>query len=175
MQINNVYFLPGDDPAGWTVTSTINNNDASRFGAFSTVTLRGKKAGQLDFEYQLSVSKQTTDIIVSLSRTNNTGKPVEIGDMDYFVSGDARLGGTVEGWISLGTHSRNRDEYELWPREIRVSSGGPIRRPHLQHRGKAGPPGSDFYQPAHPADGVRHQEQIGRASGRERGENSVVA
>jgi hypothetical protein len=26
MQINKVYFLPGDDPAGWTVTSAVNNN-----------------------------------------------------------------------------------------------------------------------------------------------------
>jgi len=34
--------------------------------------------------------------------------------MDYFVSNDARLGGTVDKWITLGTCSRNRDYYDLW-------------------------------------------------------------
>ena len=115
MQMNNVHFLPGDDPSGWTVTNSVNRNDSNTLGAFETVTLRGKKAGQLDFEYRISVSKTNTDILVSLGRTNNTGKPVEVGEMDYFVSSDARLGGTVDAWISLGTHSRNRDEYELGP------------------------------------------------------------
>ena len=114
MQINNVYFLPGDDPAGWTVTSAVNNNDASKFGAFSTVTLRGKKAGQLDFEYQISASKTGSDILISLGRTNNSGKEVDINEMDYFVSGDARLGSTSDRWIALGTQSRNRDYYDLW-------------------------------------------------------------
>ena len=33
--------------------------------------------------------------------------------MDYFVSGDVRLGSTNDRWIALGTHSRNRDLYEL--------------------------------------------------------------
>jgi hypothetical protein len=115
MQMNNVYFLPGDDPSGWAVTSSLNNADTNKYGSFTTVTLRGKKAGQLDFLYRLSVSKTGDDILVSLGRTNNTGKPADVGDMDYFVSSDVRLGGTEEGWISLGTHSRNRDEYELWP------------------------------------------------------------
>jgi len=114
MQINNVYFLPGDDPAGWTVTSAVNNNEASKFGAFSTVTLRGKKAGQLDFEYQISASKTGSDILISLGRTNNSGKEVDINEMDYFVSGDARLGSTSDRWIALGTQSRNRDYYDLW-------------------------------------------------------------
>src|SRR5208283_4433260 len=53
------------------------------------------------------------DILVSLGRTNNTGKTVNVGEMDYFVSADARLGGTEDKWISLGTHSRNRDLYDL--------------------------------------------------------------
>jgi hypothetical protein len=77
------------------------------------VTLRGRKPGQLDFEYQISVGKTGNDILVSLGRTNKTGKAVDIGDMDYFVSDDARLGGTADKWIALGTHSRNRDLYEL--------------------------------------------------------------
>jgi hypothetical protein len=33
--------------------------------------------------------------------------------MDYFVSTDARLGGATDKWISMGTHSRNRDLYDL--------------------------------------------------------------
>ena len=114
MQINDVYFLPGDDASGWTVTSAVNQNDTNNLGSFVTVTLRGKKAGQLDFEYRLSVSKTNNDILVSLGRTNNTGKEVDIDDMDYFVSGDARLGSTSDRWISLGTQSRNRDYYDLW-------------------------------------------------------------
>jgi len=50
-----------------------------------------------------------------LGRSNNTGKDAALGDMDYFVSADARLGGTTDKWITLGTQSRNRDYYELWP------------------------------------------------------------
>jgi len=51
---------------------------------------------------------------VSLGQSNNTGKAVDIEDMDYFVSSDARLGGTTDKWIALGTQSHNRDYYELW-------------------------------------------------------------
>ena len=114
MRLNDVHFLPGDDPSGWTVTSSVNNNDSNNLGSFVTVTLRGKKPGQLDFEYQISASKTGNDILVSLGRSNNIGKAVDIGDMDYFVSSDARLGGTTDKWIALGTQSRNRDYYELW-------------------------------------------------------------
>ena len=114
MRLNDVHFLPGDDPSGWTVTSSLNNNDSNNLGSFVTVTLRGKKPGQLDFEYQISVSKTGNDILVSLGRSNKTGKAVDVGDMDYFVSDDARLGGATDKWITLGTHSRNRDLYELW-------------------------------------------------------------
>jgi hypothetical protein len=114
MQMNNVCFLPGDDASGWTITSSVNNNDANIYGSFVTVTLKGTKPGQLDFEYQISANKTNNDILVSLGRSNNTGKSVDIGDMDYFVSTDARLGGTVDKWISLGTCSRNRDYYDLW-------------------------------------------------------------
>jgi hypothetical protein len=114
MQLNDVHFLPNDDPTGWTVTSSVNNNDSNNLGSFTTVTLRGKKAGQLDFEYQLSVSKDNNDILVSLGRSNRTAKAIELGDMDYFASSDARLGGTSDKWITLGTQSRNRDLYELW-------------------------------------------------------------
>ena len=113
MRLNNVHFLPGDDPSGWSVTPSVNNNDSNNLGSFATVTLRGRRPGQLDFEYQISVSKTGNDILVSLGRTNKTGKAVDLGDMDYFVSDDARLGGTADKWIALGTHSRNRDLYDL--------------------------------------------------------------
>ena len=114
MRIDGVHFLPGDDPSGWTVTSSANNDETNNLGSFATVTLLGKKPGQLDFDYHISVSKTGTDILVSLGRTNRTGKDVPLGDMDYFVSEDARLGGTTDKWITLGTQSRNRDYYELW-------------------------------------------------------------
>ena len=113
MMLNDVYFLPGDDPAGWAMTSSVDNNDSNSLGSFTTVTLRGRKPGQLDFEYRLSVSKTGNDILVSLGRTNRTGKAVDVGEMTYFASADARLGGTDDKWISLGTHSRNRDLYDL--------------------------------------------------------------
>jgi hypothetical protein len=113
MQLNGVHFLPGDDPSGWTVASSVNVDDSNNLGSFVTVTLRGTKPGQLDFDYQISVSKIGTDVLVGLGRSNNTGKAVDIGDMDYFASSDARLGGSADRWISLGTPSRNRDYYEL--------------------------------------------------------------
>ena len=114
MRLNDVYFLPGDDPAGWKVTSSVNNADSNNLGSFVTVTLHGTKPGQLDFDYQISASKTGNDILVSLGRSNKTGKAVDVDDMDYFVSSDARLGGTNDKWITLGTQSRNRDYYELW-------------------------------------------------------------
>jgi hypothetical protein len=114
MELNDVHFLPGDDPSGWTVASSVNEDDSNGLGSFVTATLHGTKPGQLDFDYRISVSKAGDDILVSLGRSNNTGRPVDIGDMDYFVSGDARLGGSTDKWISLGTQSRNRDYYELW-------------------------------------------------------------
>ena len=79
------------------------------------MTLRGTKSGQLDFEYQVSAGKNDNDILVSLGRSNNTGKAVDLADMDYFVSSDARLGGASDNWISLGAMSRNRDYYDLNP------------------------------------------------------------
>jgi hypothetical protein len=114
MRLNDVHFLPGNDPSGWKVTSSVNNDDTGNLGQFVTATLRGTKSGQLDFEYQISVSKAGNDILVSLGRTNKTGKTVDVDDMDYFVSADARLGGTNDKWVTLGTQSRNRDYYELW-------------------------------------------------------------
>ncbi|MGA2186079.1 MAG: hypothetical protein ABSH47_23945 [Bryobacteraceae bacterium] len=42
MRLNDVHFLPGDDPSGWTVTSSVNNNDSNNLGSFVTVTLRGR-------------------------------------------------------------------------------------------------------------------------------------
>src|ERR1017187_6279263 len=114
MRLNEVHFLPDDDSSGWSVASSINQDDTSSLGSFVTVTLRGTKPGQLDFGYQISVSKAGNDILVSLGRANNTGKAVDIGDMDYFVSSDARLGGTEDKRVTLGTFSRNRDYYEFW-------------------------------------------------------------
>src|SRR5450759_3363254 len=86
MRLNDVYFLPGDDPSGWKVTSSVNNADSNNLGSFTTVTLRGTKAGQLDFDYQISLSKTNNDILVTLGRTNKTGKAVDVDDMDYVVS-----------------------------------------------------------------------------------------
>jgi len=114
MLLNDVYFLAGDDPSGWKVTSSVNNADANNLGSFSTVTLHGTKPGQLDFDYQLSVSKTGNDILVSMGRANKTAQPIDLDDMDYFVSRDARLGGATDKWVTLGTQSRNRDYYELW-------------------------------------------------------------
>ena len=113
MRLNHVYFIPGDDPAGWAVTSSVNNHDSTNLGSFVTVTLHGEKPGQLDFEYQISVSQTGNEILVSLGRSNRTDQEVALGDMDYFVSDDAQLGGTTDRWITLGTHSRNRDLYDL--------------------------------------------------------------
>jgi len=121
MQLNNVHFLPGDDPAGWAVTCAVNRDDRSKLGSFETVILRGTKHGHLGFEYRVSASKTGSDIFVSLGRTNHTGNSVDVQDMDYFVSTDARLGGATDKWTSLGTHSRNRDYYELWPVECLIS------------------------------------------------------
>ena len=121
MQLNDVHFLPADDPASWTVTSSVNRNDSSDLGSFETVTLHGTRYGQLDFEYRISASKTGNDILVSLGRANHTGKPVDVQEMDYFVSSDARLGGTTDKWVSLGTHSRNRDYYELLPVESLIT------------------------------------------------------
>ena len=115
MRLNDVYFLPGDDPSGWKVTSSVNNADSNTFGSFVTVTLHGTKPGQLDFDYQISATKTGNDILVSLGRSNKTGKAVDVDDMDYFVSRDARLGGSTENWTSLGTMSQNREYYDLAP------------------------------------------------------------
>ena len=115
MRLSEVYFLPGDDPSGWKVVSSVNKDDVNKYGSFVTVTLRGKKPGQLDFEYQISASKTGNDILVSLGRSNNTGKTVDVLDMDYFVSNDVRLGGATDRWTSLGTMSQNREYYDLNP------------------------------------------------------------
>jgi hypothetical protein len=121
MQINNVYFLPGDDPVGWSFTSALDKEDINQLGSFVTVSLHGKKPGQLDFHFQISFAKSGSDIIVSLGRTNHTGQARDIQEMDYFVSADVRLGGTTDRWIDLGTHSRNRDYYELLPVECLIT------------------------------------------------------
>jgi hypothetical protein len=115
MALNNVHFLPNDDPAGWKVVGSTDKNDTNKFGSFVTVTLRGSKSGELDFVYRISVAKAGNDVLVSLGRSNATGAPVVLQDMDYFVCADARLGGSTDKWISLGTHSRNREYYELLP------------------------------------------------------------
>jgi hypothetical protein len=68
MQLNDVHFLPGDDPSGWTVTSSVDRNDSSNLGSFETVTLHGTKHGHLDFEYRISASKTGNDILRLLRR-----------------------------------------------------------------------------------------------------------
>jgi len=113
MRLNDVYFLPDDDASGWKVVSSVDKDDSNNLGSFVTVTLRGTKPGRLDFEYRISVGKTGNDLLVSLGRSNNTGKAADIGNMDYFVSNDARLGGTTDKWISLGTMSRNEEYYDL--------------------------------------------------------------
>jgi hypothetical protein len=113
IRLNNVYFLEGDNPEGWTITTAVNRNDTNPLGYFESVVLHGTKKGQLDFDYRISVSKTGNDIIVSLGRTNHTGAPVEITDMDYFVTDDARLGGTTDKWLTFGTHSRWEPYYDL--------------------------------------------------------------
>ena len=115
MRLNDVYFLPGDDPSGWQVTSSVDNAADNAFGSFVTVTLHGTKPGQPDFDYQISASKTGNDILVGLGRSNHIGKPVDVQEMDYFASNDVRLGGSTERWTSLGTMSQNREYYDLAP------------------------------------------------------------
>ncbi len=122
MQINNVHFLPCDDFVGWKVSSSFRRNESTKFGSFDKVTLHGEKAGHLDFEFELSCSKSGSDILVSLGRSNQTEVPIDLEDMDYFVSSDVRLGGTTDKWISFGTQSRNRDYYDLLPVECLITS-----------------------------------------------------
>ena len=38
MRLNHVHFLPGDDPSGWTVVSSVNQDDSNKSGSFVTVT-----------------------------------------------------------------------------------------------------------------------------------------
>ena len=49
MQMNDIYFLPGNDPSSWKVVSSVNEDDSNNLGSFMTVTLVGTKTGQLDF------------------------------------------------------------------------------------------------------------------------------
>ena len=115
VSINNAYFLPGNDPSGWKVISSINSDDKNDLGNFVTVTLKGTKSGELDFNYQISVSKSGNDIIISLGRSNNTGHSIDITDMDYFVSDNVLLEGTNDQWITFGAHSIFHDYYDLIP------------------------------------------------------------
>ena len=112
MKMNDVYFLPGDNASGWKIASAVNDNDTGNLGAYTTLTLHGTKQGELDFDYSISVGKTNNDILVSLSRTNNTSQDVDVGDMDYFISTDVRLGGRNEDWVSLGTPANNDEYYE---------------------------------------------------------------
>jgi len=64
MRLNDVHFLPGDDPSGWSVTSSVNNNDTSKFGSFITVTLRGRRRDNSISSTQISVGKNNNDILV---------------------------------------------------------------------------------------------------------------
>ena len=66
---------------------------------------------------------------MSLGRSNNTGKQVDVERHGLFCVGRCAPGGTSDKWITLGTQSRNRDLYELWavinlitPKNIRGES-----------------------------------------------------
>ena len=113
IRLQDIYFLPNNDPTGWNVHSSVMESDQTKYGAFSTILLRGTRPGALDFEYRIMVSRSGDDVLVSLGRANKTGKPVDLFNMDYFVCDDVRLGGTTDKWISLGTCSRNREYYDL--------------------------------------------------------------
>jgi hypothetical protein len=137
VSINNAYFLPGNDPSGWEVISSINNDDKNDLGNYVTVTLRGKKPGELDFNYQLSVSKSGNDIIISLGRSNNTGHSVDVTDMDYFVSDNVSLEGTNDQWITFGAHSIYHDYYDLIPVNT-LKEPGMYESSHLVRNQKTG-------------------------------------
>ncbi len=115
VKLNKVHFLGDDNPAGWTVTATVNRNDVNPLGAFETVTLHGVYAGRLDFDYHISASKRGNDIVVRLDRANHTDAAVEIRDMDGLVVDDARLGGTNDKWQSFGVRSSYSEYYDLTP------------------------------------------------------------
>ena len=113
--IKNAYFLPGNDPTGWKVVSSVNYDDKNDLGNFVTVTLRGSKTGESDFIYQISVSKSGNDIIISHGRSNDTGHSIDINDLDYFISDNTILEGTNNQWITFGAHSKFNEYYELIP------------------------------------------------------------
>jgi len=113
VRLNNVSFLRGDDAAGWTITHEVNDDDSNALGTFVTVTLRGTKPGELDFDYRLSVSKTSGDILLQMGQTNRTGGPVELEEMDCMVVGDARVGGTIDRWLSFGVKSLFDEYYDL--------------------------------------------------------------
>lgn len=130
VKLNNVYFLGGDNPSGWLVTSKVNRSDRNELGDFSTVTLHGVRRDQLTFDYHISVSKDGDDIVVRLDRANNTGVPVEVGDMDYMVADDARLGGTTDKWLSFGARSEYSEYYDLTlVRDLSIVTRGEYRDP----------------------------------------------
>jgi len=112
VRLNNVSCLGGDDAAGWSITHEV-NDDSNPLGTFVTVTLRGTKPGELDFDYRLSVSKTSGDILLQMGQTNRTGGPVELEEMDCMVVGDARLGGTIDRWLSFGVKSLFDEYYDL--------------------------------------------------------------
>lgn len=113
MRINDAYFIAGNDILGWKITSAINKNDKSRLGDFTTVTLKGTKRGQLDFIYTVSASNHGNDILVSHSKVNNTGLPINLLSLDYFISEDVRLGGTSDHWRMIGTKSQLHHYYDF--------------------------------------------------------------
>ena len=112
VRLGDISFLP-DDGAGWSITHEVDNDESSPLGAFVTVTLRGTKPGELEFDYRLSVSKTGNDIVVQLGRANRTGETIKIDDMDYLVVNDAQLGGTIDRWLSFGVKSLFDEYHDL--------------------------------------------------------------
>ena len=113
MTLRNVHFLPGDNTTGWFVKASTVHDEANPLGGFKALTLHGTKSGQLDFNYHIWVSKTGTDIIVSIDRANNTGGPVDVGNVDYIIVPEARLGGTNDQWMTFGVRSSYKLHYKL--------------------------------------------------------------
>ena len=51
--------------------------------------------------------------MVQLGRTNRTGGPIDVADMDCMVVDDARLGGTIDRWLSFGVKSLFDEYHDL--------------------------------------------------------------
>ena len=116
MQLNDVYFLPADDPSGWTVAGIVNTGRPQPLRLVRHRDPARHQARRTRFRVShLRRARPATTFSSASAAPTAPASPSTCEEMDYFVSSDARLGGTTDKWISLGTHSRNRDYYELLP------------------------------------------------------------